>query len=50
MKLVSSERRRRGVVHVRQKLGFLERRACCYLCQPRSTLRRKLVAVMTKTP
>ncbi|MDH3207854.1 MAG: IS3 family transposase [Gemmatimonadota bacterium] len=39
-KLLSPERRRRAVVHVRQRLGASERRACRVLSQPRSTQRR----------
>ena len=39
-KLLSPERRRRCVVHVRQRLGASERHACHVLGQPRSTQRR----------
>ena len=39
-KLLSPERRRRCVVHVRQRLGVGERRACRVLGQPRTTQRR----------
>ena len=39
-KLLSPERRRRCVMHVRQRLGASERHACHVLGQPRSTQRR----------
>ena len=39
-KLLSPERRRRAVVHVRQQLGASERRACRVLEQPRTAQRR----------
>ena len=39
-KLLSPERRRRCVVHVRQRLGASERKACRVLRQARSTQRR----------
>ncbi|MCH8013565.1 MAG: IS3 family transposase [Candidatus Dadabacteria bacterium] len=38
-KLLSTERRRRCVVHIQQKLGVSERRACRVLGQPRSVQR-----------
>ena len=39
-KLLSPERKRRCVVHARQRLGVSERRACRVLGQPRTTQRR----------
>ena len=40
-KLLSPERRRRAVVHVRQRLGASERHACRVLGQSRSTQHRR---------